>query len=553
MSSIRWFAVGLLLSSPAVAGAADKSMPGFAGVQANGFAVTSVNVAQLWDEPLLKPLREALPKTRKPFTKEIESGSGLKIDQIERATLYWPECPDLRNGDGEPFKIVTTRKPYDRAAVIKTLKLKTAEELGDTPEDKRAAGLAGKNVYFHNLFAVIFADERTIVYSPHLGAGIDSTAAYLKVLAGTTAAIAKGPLAEAIAVAEKHTLVLAMDGAPARKVLDRIPDYPEELVPLKTLALAERGLLTFDFGAKVSATAKLTFFDADAAKKAEPDAKKLVTWALKMLQENRKRTESDAEAQAALDTLFDFAEGTLGKIEMKLDGKVLSATANIELGTAMKKLLAEFPAKLSALSDRIDVSNNAKQLALAMHNYESANGFLPVDIVDGDGKPILSWRVQLLPYLEQDNLRKQLDLTKAWDDAANKKVLEQMPSAFEVFTREAPKKGFTYFQTFTAPKLLESGNPFLVPGRKLTFPGVTDGTSNTLMIVDGETAVNWLKPGDLPYDPKKLPKIGDPKTGQFIAAMGDGSVRWFDVKKLGEKKLHALITIDGGEAIAWDK
>ncbi len=128
-----------------------------------------------------------------------------------------------------------------------------------------------------------------------------------------------------------------------------------------------------------------------------------------------------------------------------------------------------------------------------------------------------------------------------------------MPATFGFPSREEPKKGFTYFQTFTAPKELESGNPFMVPGQKRTFAKIADGTSNTLMVVDGETAVNWLKPGDLPYDPKKLPKIGDPNTGKFLAAMGDGSVRWFELKKLGDKKLHALITIDGGETIDLEK
>ena len=520
---------------------------GFAGVQADGFAIITVNVTQLWDEPLLKPMRDALPKTRNPFTKGIETGSGLSMDQIERATFYWPDLPDLRNGDGEPFKIVATRKPYDRAAVIKTLKLQTAEELGDTPEGKQAAGLAGKNVYFHKMLAVIFADDRTIVYSPHLPAGSDSTGAFLKVLAGTTAAVAKGPLADAIAAAEKHTVVAAIEGAPVRKILGDTPEFPDELAPLKTVAFAERGFLAFDFGPKVAATARLTFFDADAAKKAEPEAKKLIALALALLKEFPQAKETDP------DPLLDFATAALGKAELKLNGTVLTAVATGELDAAMKKVLAEGPAHVSAAADRMKTSNNAKQIALAVHNYESANGHLPGDIVDGDGKAILSWRVQLLPYLERENIYKQLDLTKPWDDAANKKFIEEMPAAFGFPSREEPKKGFTYFQTFTAPKELESGNPFLVPGRKISIPKIADGTSNTLMVVDGETAVNWLKPGDLPYDPKKLPKIGDPKTGKFLAAMGDGSVRWFEVKKLGEKKLHALITIDGGETIHLEK
>ena len=381
----------------ALAAADPKAPAGFAGVQADGFAVVSVNVAQLWDEPLLKPMRDSLPKMRNPFTKEIETGTGLKMEQIERATFYWPECPDLMRGDGEPFKILTTRKPYDRAAVIKALKLQTAEELGDTPEGIQAAGLAGKNVYFHNLMAVIFADEQTIVYSPHLSARTDSTAAFLKVLAGATPAVAKGSLADAIAAAGKHTVVAAIEGAPVRKILGEVPELPEEFAAVKTLAKAERGFVAFDFGFKVSATARLTFFDADAAKKADPDAKKLIAMLIAMLKENRKAKGSDPEAQATSDTIFDFALSSLDRVEPKLDGKVITASATGELDAAMKKVLVEGPVHVSAAADRMKVSNNAKQIALAIHNYEASFGFLPSDIVDGDVKAILSWRVQQLP------------------------------------------------------------------------------------------------------------------------------------------------------------
>lgn len=122
-----------------------------------------------------------------------------------------------------------------------------------------------------------------------------------------------------------------------------------------------------------------------------------------------------------------------------------------------------------------------------------------------------------------------------------------------MYGREPNEKGFTYFQSFTAPTPLDTGSPFLVPGRKIGFQNITDGTSNTFMVVEGEEAVNWLKPGDLPYSPTKLPKLGNPKTGKLLAGMGDASVRWLDAKKLGEPTLHGLITIDGGEVVSFDE
>src|SRR5882672_4340583 len=69
-------------------------------------------------------------------------------------------------------------------------------------------------------------------------------------------------------------------------------------------------------------------------------------------------------------------------------------------------------------------SNDLKQLALAMHNYHSAYGQLPPAAVrDKNGKLLLSWRVLILPYIEQDNLFKEFKLEEPWDSDHNKKLI----------------------------------------------------------------------------------------------------------------------------------
>jgi hypothetical protein len=60
-------------------------------------------------------------------------------------------------------------------------------------------------------------------------------------------------------------------------------------------------------------------------------------------------------------------------------------------------------------------SNNLKQIALALHNYADVNGQFPRDVYDTNGKAILSWRVHLLPYVEQDQLFKQFKMDEPWD------------------------------------------------------------------------------------------------------------------------------------------
>src|SRR5262245_326487 len=101
--------------------------------------------------------------------------------------------------------------------------------------------------------------------------------------------------------------------------------------------------------------------------------------------------------------------------------------------------------------------NNLKQILLAMHNYHDANGHFPHNILDDNGKPLLSWRVHLLPYLEAENLYKRFKLDEPWDSENNKKLLAEMPDVFRVgFEPKDTTK--TYYQAFAGPgKVLEPG------------------------------------------------------------------------------------------------
>ncbi len=65
---------------------------------------------------------------------------------------------------------------------------------------------------------------------------------------------------------------------------------------------------------------------------------------------------------------------------------------------------------------RAQCTNNLKQIALAYHNVHSAtNTFPPPAIADKDGKPLLSWRVAILPYVEQQELYNKFKLDEPWD------------------------------------------------------------------------------------------------------------------------------------------
>ena len=95
-------------------------------------------------------------------------------------------------------------------------------------------------------------------------------------------------------------------------------------------------------------------------------------------------------------------------------------------------------------------SNNLKQIGVALHNYHGVYKTLPPPAKTADGKPLLSWRVLILPFLEDDdNLYAQFKLDEPWDSPHNIKLLTKMPEVYaHPADPEAAKKGLTYYQVF---------------------------------------------------------------------------------------------------------
>ena len=90
---------------------------------------------------------------------------------------------------------------------------------------------------------------------------------------------------------------------------------------------------------------------------------------------------------------------------------------------------------------------NLKLIAAALNNFHDTNGRFPDDIRDKDGKSLLSWRVELLPYLEADHLYKLFHRDESWDSPHNLKLLSKMPDVYRIATD--PKDAtHTYYQRF---------------------------------------------------------------------------------------------------------
>jgi len=201
--------------------------------------------------------------------------------------------------------------------------------------------------------------------------------------------------------------------------------------------------------------------------------------------------------------------------------------------------------KLREDARRRQSTNHLKQIALAMHNYHDGYKCFPAAASYApDGKPLLSWRVHILPYLEQTKLYEQFRLNEPWDSPHNRALIEKMPPVYRSAGFRIKEKGLT---TYLAPVAKETVFP---PGGKgVEIRDISDGTSNTIMIVeaDDQHAVVWTRPDDLAVDRKDPAKgLGGTYAGGFLAAFCDGSVR-FMAATLPREHVWAFLTRSGGE------
>lgn len=229
-----------------------------------------------------------------------------------------------------------------------------------------------------------------------------------------------------------------------------------------------------------------------------------------------------------------------------LPGGSIGAVAPIGLALALPAI---------AEARRNASNNNLRQIGIAAHNFhDTYKTFPPRFHTDRGGKPLLSWRVHLLPFLDQVQLYNQFRLDEPWDSEHNKQLIAHMPAAYRSPVSKAPPGQTTYVvpagkqSVFQAPRPTENGTRVPTSSR---IANVRDGTSNTIMVVevpDAQAAI-WSKPADYEYstdDPGK--GLFGAYPGGFNALFTDGSVQFLP-DDLSKQTLNGLFTRDGGEVV----
>ena len=241
------------------------------------------------------------------------------------------------------------------------------------------------------------------------------------------------------------------------------------------------------------------------------------------------RDEKTAEdLHVTLDGFLNMAKFMMGAqvAEMKKEspkvGEVLGAiltslravkngtlvTVEIPRPAGLEVAIKEGIERARIAASEVDNMNRFRQAALAVHNYHDAYGRMPFNIVDdqfesGD----LSWRVRVLPYIEEMSLFEEIDKKSAWDNLANKPFSVRMPVIFGSDSNST------------------SDICWVKTSKSITsFGDIIDGSSNTIMFVQNPAGIPWMRKNDLNVDETLAMFKELPADGSLVVAMFDGSV-----------------------------
>jgi hypothetical protein len=491
--------------------------PDLQAVPADAAFLLSARVAELWNSEAGTALRQQNARELASGLKMFEKDIGAAPEEIDRATVVLGDFKSQA-----PLVFITTTKPYDRARIL------TSAFSGAEAEKRH------EQIFFvsEKKRAVFFINERS-----YLASSAEAVRSFLD-----RPSAKEGPLSAALqAAAGKHQIVGGFNvPAFAREAGQKLPPQMEAF---NDLLKARSATWSIDLAGQKNAGLRLHFANDTEAKQAEKPLRAAIDLIRAGVAQGIQSDSQQSRGGASYVDLLKQLDAALRTASIEQKGTQLQVTLTIKTDAAVVAAAVQGVQKIRESANRQVDANNLKQIALAMHNYHDAYGhFPPQAVYSKEGKPLLSWRVLLLPFLEQDNLYRQFKLDEAWDSPHNKTLLAQMPKVYADPAVD-PHQPETVYQGFAGPGAFFEGT------KGLQIKDFTDGTSNTLMIVEAAVSVPWTKPHDLPYDPNKpLPKMGGHRSGVFAAAFCDGSVRFLP-EGIKESVLRALITRNGGEVV----
>jgi hypothetical protein len=504
----------------------------------------------------LMPFDKAIPPPPPPKKETEQSDDGKESPVMMlggKIKIFPPDVYDMQPrgmaNPVEPLIIVTSTKPLDQKKILRT-KLFAPKRPAQNPPLKPlnpnlppdALPVPGPNQEIDIMrggpasYSVVFLSDHSVLlgYPSDLGRYSD--------LMGRKAEPKKKPLESGLALGAEPHLVVAgghLNAEMRSFILSPFNIDGHMLAPFTPLMQTEAGV-TLD----LDKTLKLSLqFNCPNEANAAQSLQAVKT--LRVLAELALEKSQEAGESGGVKKEMEKAVAkSLADAVIERKGTTVRATLKMDVTPAMFKHFAkEIVANFRVQGDRAQSVNNLRQIGIAMHNYHDANKHFPPpgisDINDATGKPLLSWRVAILPYIEQQALYQEFDLTQAWDSPRNKKLIAKMPAIY-ILPGSEEKEGHTHYRVLVGPGAV------FEKGQKIGIQQITDGTSNTIMVVEAADPTVWTKPDDLPFDPNgKLPKFGISPDG-FNALFCDGTVRFIRANTPADV-IRTMITRNAGD------
>jgi hypothetical protein len=175
--------------------------------------------------------------------------------------------------------------------------------------------------------------------------------------------------------------------------------------------------------------------------------------------------------------------------------------------------------------------NNLKQIGMALHNYHDTYKAFPAAVQIGPQDVPHSWRVSLLPFIDEADLYSRYHQDEPWDSPHNRALLVEMPDIYRAPNANPNETNTAYFGFgFTKrPDSFDDGlRPVLAGTENTRIASIIDGMSNCIITIETKLDVPWTQPMDIPYDPRvPLPKLGGIHKDGFWAGLSDASVTFF--------------------------
>ena len=476
------------------------------------------DVAELWNGKFGKSIREADANLFQELAAKTKELFGSQPEALKTATLFWPKAK--RGEDTQSFGVVLSfAEPLDHAklkAGVDALRLPGAKTAMETPSDRVAVVLV-------NLDGEKYGKPQPADKS--------------------------GPLADAIREAGGGRHVISA-GATLANLPDelRAANVPAFFKPFQPLFHAKTISAFVDLSANIAVEIRARAESGPKAMECEKSLGVLTQVAEAFLEQGLKEIKASVAKEPELADVVKVLSALLASVnEAKFEtkGNVARVSAKLPAGLPYAVAFQVGRKKVLGAASRAQSVNNLKQIGLAMHNYASVHGSLPpAAVCDKKGKPLLSWRVLVLPYLEQQALYMKFKLDEPWDSEHNKKLIAQMPPTYKLPEVPTTRPNETHYRVFVGNDALFT----YIKGPK--FADISDGLSNTIIIVTAKDSVPWTKPDELEFDPEKdmTKLLGFLMDKKCAIGFADGSVRTFD-NTLGKVKLNAMITKSGGEVV----